>query len=168
MNAESKKKALEELEQLKARAKALEDIINAPEETEVYQGVHLVPKNTRVKQFYITTNMEINSAQGVDINDAVHGTAYVDLATAQKARTIMKLQQEYRKAADKDWGNERPQWGNGTGTKYAIVCVSGKPKVDSFVVTYSPYHFRTMHAAAQFLVDIGEENGRLLTMGLDS
>lgn len=168
MNSQSKQRALRELEELKARTKALEDIINAPDELEVYQGVHLIPKGNAVKQFFLASNMSADNSQGVSVNDAVHGTAYVDLATAQKARTILKLQQEYRKAAAKDWGNERPQWGNGTGTKYGIICVSGTPIVDSFVVTYTPYNFRTMRAAGQFLKDIEEEGARLLTMGLDA
>jgi hypothetical protein len=168
MNTNTKAQALKELEELKARAKALEEILNKPDVPEVYQGVYLVPKSSGIKQWYIGLTNSIGSASGVEPSDVRYGTSYVDRATAEKALKLNELQQKYRMAAANDWGNEKPNWDRGADSKFVLQLCVDKVGVDSQVVTYYPYHFRTEAAAKAFLATLSKEDARLLLMGLDA
>lgn len=169
MNTNTKQQALKELEELKARAKALEELISKPDVTEVYQGVYLVIKgHSEVRHHYINNSNGVDSSSGVESSDVMYGTAYVDLATAQKARKLKALQQKYRMAAAKDWGNEKPKWECGSRTKFVLQWYGNDVMLDTVVQTYYPYHFRTQAAIEAFLSTLSKEDAKLLIMGLDA
>ena len=170
MTPTTKQQALKELEELKARAKALEELISKPDVPEVYQGIYLVPKSSGdgIRQYYITASCSIDSSSGVSVNDVTHGTAYLDRPSADKALKLMELQQKYRIAAAADWGNEKPEWNHGARSKFVLQLYCNDVCVDSYVQTYYPYHFRTQAAAKAFLATISKQDARLLVMGLDA
>ena len=168
MNAQTKKKALVELEQLKARAKALEDIINAPDEPESYQGIHLAKQQDDVTHYYLTISNGISDHTSVGAGDVKYGTAFVNEATAQKAQRLLELKQLYRKAAAKDWGTIKPIWGNTSQCKYVLEIYRGTVCIEDYTLTYHPYHFRTSAAAHSFKNSLSDADARLLVMGLDA
>jgi hypothetical protein len=168
MNTNTKAQALKELEELKERAKALEEILNKPDVPEVYQGVYLVPRIVGLKQWYISLSNGIGSTSGVEPSDVKYGTAYVDQGTAEKALKLNELQQKYRMAAAKDWGNEKPNWESGSRSKFVLQWYGNGVVLDTYVQTYYPYHFRTKEAATAFLASLSKADAKLLLMGLDA
>lgn len=167
VNTNSKQQALKELEELKARAAALEKILSEPDGPKVFQGV-LLEQRQDLRQYYITTTGIVDTSRTISDTDARLGLAYVDEATANKALRHLELVQMYRKAAAKAWGGVKPKWTSGAGTKYVLQAYGDRPSIDSFVQTYSPYHFRTQSAAEDFKNSLSTQDFILLVKGLDA
>lgn len=164
----NKQQALEELKQLKARADALESIINKPDEPNVFQAIHL-NENRSVDQYYIGITMEISRIRNVTDTDAEFGVVFTTQEAAQKYLDYLKLVQRARKAMAAAWaGKPKVTWGSGTETKYCLTYSNDKLLAEGFCLTYNQFYFPSLQTATAFAATLNKTEARLLMMGMDA
>lgn len=164
-----KQSALKELQALKARADALEAIINAPEVPQVFQGVYLRENQTHVPQFYVSISCNVSRCTGVSTNDAKYGIAFHTSADCKKYLSYLELVQKARVAMAKAWaGKPKPVWRDRAVTKYCLQFYNNKLVIDGFCKTYAQFHFPSHETAAAFIETLSPEEGILLMKGMDA
>lgn len=164
----NREQAMKELKELRARADALEAIINAPELPSNFGGIFL---NTKYHpSFYLQLSGIPEKAGSISDADAKYGLAYVSYEAADKARVQLELHQKARKAVAESWGSyAKPDWDNNTQPKYSIQGDLNKKLTVSVVyLTYSKFAFKTREAAEGFIKTLTEDQQRLFIMGTES
>lgn len=165
-----KQQALKELKELKARADALEAIINAPDEPLMFGGYHLQPsEGTGAVQWYVSIAGTIVRTNNVPVTDAKYGFAFTSQEAAEKHLKQLELQQRCRIAMAKSWGSVVPNWDDKKQIKYVLrVSSTGNLSVDSYYETYHPYFFKTEEDAKAFIKSLKTDEMRLFIRGVDA